>query len=296
MEKLKDIITIFNENIEENDLFKQNKQIEVLIDSLKNIKQDNLNKLSKKEREINPFKIGDLITIQNDKFNDIHYIKDIRFDVPSFPSKIKENVLILETINLSNPSTYFFNSRDNKIPTRNLELSELKVLNHIQNLDYNTIKEFLENNAKYNQIIISRLVFNSSENQFNLNKTNEIVKNNIVLFHELEGIELLKKNPNFNSLQTYSKINDFEIFSMSYRDLYLKLNKALLSNLKPKDYDKKLEEININLLSDLNELSKINEKQIELSNKIFDFTDIHFTNGIGLHKGIIIQEQNLKER
>ena len=83
---------------------------------------------------------------------------------------------------------------------------------------------------------------------------------------------------------------------MSYRDLYLKLNKALLSNLKPKDYDKKLEEININLLSDLNELSKINEKQIELSNKIFDFTDIHFTNGIGLHKGIIIQEQNLIER
>ena len=284
MEKLKDIITIFNENIDENDLFKQNKQIEVLIDSLKNIKQDNLNKLSKKEREINPFKIGDLITIQNDKFHDIHYIKDIRFDAPSFPSKIKENVLILETINLSNPSTYFFNSRDNKIPTRNLELSELKVLNHIQNLDYNTIKEFLENNAKYNQIIISRLVFNSSENQFNLNKTNEIVKNNMVLFHELEGIELLKRNPNSNSLQTYSKINDFEIFSMSYRDLYLKLNKALLSNLKPKDYDKKLEEININLLSDLNELSKINEKQIELSNKIFDLKDI------------IIQEQNLGER
>ncbi len=296
MEKLKDIITIFNENIEENDLFKQNKQIEVLIDSLKNIKQDNLNKLSKKEREINPFKIGDLITIQNDKFHDINYIKDIRFDKPSFPSKVNDNVLIFETINLSNPSTYFFNSRDNKIPTRNLELSELKVLNHIQNLDYNTIKEFLENNAKYNQIIISRLVFNSSENQFNLNKTNEIVKNNIVLFHELEGIELLKRNPNSNSLQTYSKINDFEIFSMSYRDLYLKLNKALLSNLKPKDYDKKLEEININLLSDLNELSKINEKQIELSNKIFDFTDIHFTNGIGLHKGIIIQEQNLIER
>ena len=200
MEKLKDIITTFNENIDENDLFKQNKQIEVLIDSLKNIKQDNLNKLSKKEREINPFKIGDLITIQNDKFNDIHYIKDIRFDVPSFPFKIKENVLIIETINLSNPSTYFFNSRDNKIPTRNLEFSELKILNQIQNLDYNTIKEFFKNNAKYNQIIISRLVFNSSENQFNLNKTNEIIKNNMVLFHKLEGIELLKPNSNFTSL------------------------------------------------------------------------------------------------
>ena len=200
MEKLKDIITIFNENIDENDLFKQNKQIEVLIDSLKNIKQNNLDKLSKKEQEINPFKIGDLITIQNDKFNDIHYIKDIRFDVPSFPSKIKENVLIFETINLSNPSTYFFNSRDNRIPTKNLELSELKVLNHLQNLDYNTFKEFLENNAKYNQIIISRLVFNSSENQFNLNKTNEIIKNNMVLFHKLEGIELLKPNSNFTSL------------------------------------------------------------------------------------------------
>lgn len=274
MEKLKDIITIFNENIDENDLFKQNKQIEVLIDSLKNIKQNNLDKLSKKEQEINPFKIGDLITIQNDKFNDIYYIKDIRFDVPSFPSKRKENVLILETINLSNPSTYFFNSRDNKIPTRNLEFSELKVLNQIQNLDYNTIKEFLENNAKYNQIIISRLVFNSSENQFNLNKTNELVKNNIVLFHELEGIELLKRNPNFNSLQSYGKINDFEIFSMSYRDLYLKLNKSILSNLKPKDYDKKLEEINTKLLSDLNELSKINEKQIELSSIIFKDIDI----------------------
>ena len=29
MEKLKDIITIFNENIDENDLFKQNKKIKV---------------------------------------------------------------------------------------------------------------------------------------------------------------------------------------------------------------------------------------------------------------------------
>ena len=162
----------------------------------------------------------------------------------------------------------------------NLEFSELKVLNHLQNLDYNTIKEFLENNAKYNQIIISRLVFNSSENSFNLSKTNDLVKNNIILFHKLEGIELLKRNPNFNSLQSYGKINDFEIFSMSYRDLYLKLNKSILSNLKPKDYDKKLEEININLLSDLNELSKINEKQIELSNKIFDFTDLFSNMGI----------------
>ena len=130
----------------------------------------------------------------------------------------------------------------------------------------------------------------------------------------------MKPNSNFTSLQTYGKINDFEIFSNSYRDLYLKLNKFLLSNLKPKDYDKKLEEINTNLLSNLNELLKINEKQIELSNKIFDFnniysmnrvglhTDIHFTNGIGLHnnihstngvglhKDIIIQEQNLIER
>ena len=62
------------------------------------------------------------------------------------------------------------------------------------------------------------------------------------------------------------------------------------------------------MLSDLNELLKINEKQIELSNKIFDFTDIystnriglhnniHSTNGVGLHKDIIIQEQNLMER
>lgn len=270
MNNIKDIIKVFNENISKDDLIKQNKQINVLIENLKNIEKENLKILSEQERSKNKFKINDLISINDE----VHYIKDIRFDKPSFPSKVNDNVLIFETINLSNPSTYFFNSRDNKIPTRNLELSELKVLNHIQNLDYNTIKEFLENNAKYNQIIISRLVFNSSENQFNLNKTNEIVKNNIVLFHELEGIELLKRNPNSNSLQTYSKINDFEIFSMSYRDLYLKLNKALLSNLKPKDYDKKLEEIDINLLSDLNELSKINEKQIELSSIIFKDIDI----------------------
>ena len=117
----------------------------------------------------------------------------------------------------------------------------------------------------------------TAEANYTANIIKELCESNFKEFIVLDNdclIELLKRNPNSNSLQTYSKINDFEIFSMSYRDLYLKLNKALLSNLKPKDYDKKLEEININLLSDLNELSKINEKQIELSSIIFKDIDI----------------------
>ena len=71
-------------------------------------------RLAEQDKNIINFKLGDVVKINNE----ILYIKDIRHDKPDFPSKTKENVLVLETINLSNPSTYYFNSRDNRTPSR----------------------------------------------------------------------------------------------------------------------------------------------------------------------------------
>ncbi len=266
MNNIKDIIKVFNENISKDDLIKQNKQINVLIENLKNIEKENLKILSEQERSKNRFKINDLISINDE----VHYIKDIRFDKPSFPSKVNDNVLIFETINLSTSFTYFVNSRDNKIPTRNLDFLDLKGISYLNNINFDVIKDFFKNNAKYNQIIASRIVFNSTENKFSLYNSNELYKQNKAIIHEIEGMDLIKsKNKNSPS---YFQINDFELFSKKYKELYFKINEPFI--LEQKEYKKTIQSLHDSLSKDLEELKIINDKQLELSSIIFKDIDI----------------------
>ncbi len=266
MNNIKDIIKVFNENISKDDLIKQNKQINVLIENLKNIEKENLKILSEQERSKNRFKINDLISINDE----VHYIKDIRFDKPSIPSKVNDNVLIFETINLSTSFTYFINSRDNKIPTRNLDFLDLKGISYLNNINFDVIKDFFKNNAKYNQIIASRIVFNSTENKFSLYNSNELYKQNKAIIHEIEGMDLIKsKNKNSPS---YFQINDFELFSKKYKELYFKINEPFI--LEQKEYKKTIQSLHDSLSKDLEELKIINDKQLELSSIIFKDIDI----------------------
>lgn len=267
------MLEIFKNNLDKIDLVQQNKQINILIDNLKLLESANLVRLAEQDKNIINFKLGDMVKINNE----ILYIKDIRHDKPDFPSKTKENVLVLETINLSNPSTYYFNSRDNRTPSRSLEFSKLKNIEYLNNVDFETIDKFFKNNAKYNQILVSRLIFDTSNNEFNLKNTNDFYKRQKSLFYDMQGVEVL----NNSVVRTYNYINDFDVFSNSYRELYLKIHENDLDSFRQDDlefrtntYDDYLDKINNLLLDDLDKLFEINEIQKELSNKIFNYKEI----------------------
>lgn len=269
------MIELFKENIDKTDLLHQNKQINSLINELKKLEQSNNDLLLESYKNQVNLKAGDIIKIDNNVHDNknLIYIKDLLFEVPSFPSKTKEKVLVLETIDLSNPSTYYFNARDNKIPLKNFEFSKIKNIELVHNIDYDIIKSFFENNAKLNQIIISRSIFDSSKNEFILANTNDYVKKGYTLVHSIDGINLLKNNV----VSIYGKINDIDKFSNSYRELYLKLNNLKLETLREKDiiyktneYDQLLKNINDNLIGDIEKLIEINDIQNNLSEKIFD--------------------------
>lgn len=269
------MIELFKENIDKDNLLQQNKQINTLINELKSLEQSNNDLLLDAYKTQVNIKVGDIIKIDNNVHDnqDLIYVKDLLFEVPSFPSKTKEKVLVLETINLSNPSTYYFNARDNKIPLRNLEFSKIKNIEFINNIDYNIIKSFFENNAKFNQIIISRLIFNSSKNEFILSNTNDYVKKGYTLVYPIEGVNVLENNV----VSIYGGIIDVSKFSNSYRELYLKLNDYKIEAAKEKDmlyqtneYDELLKNINDNLIGDIEKLIEINYLQNNLSEQIFD--------------------------
>lgn len=267
------MLEIFKNNLDKIDLVQQNKQINILIDNLKLLESANLVRLAEQDKNIINFKLGDMVKINNE----ILYIKDIRHGKPDFPSKTKENVLVLETINLSNPSTYYFNSRDNRTPSRSLEFSKLKNIEYLNNVDFETIDKFFKNNAKYNQILVSRLIFDTSNNEFNLKNTNDFYKRQKSLFYDMQGVEVL----NNSVVRTYNYINDFDVFSNSYRELYLKIHENDLDSFRQDDlefrtntYDDYLDKINNLLLDDLDKLFEINEIQKELSNKIFNYKEI----------------------
>ncbi len=205
------MLEIFKNNLDKIDLVQQNKQINILIDNLKLLESANLVRLAEQDKNIINFKLGDMVKINNE----ILYIKDIRHDKPDFPSKTKENVLVLDTINLSNPSTYYFNSRDNRTPSRSLEFSKLKNIEYLNNVDFETIDKFFQNNAKYNQILVSRLIFDTSNNEFNLKNTNDLYKRQKSLVYDIQGIEVLSNSV----VRTYNYINDFDLFSNQYREL-----------------------------------------------------------------------------
>lgn len=267
------MLEIFKNNLDKIDLVQQNKQINILIDNLKLLESANLARLAEQDKNIINFKLGDMVKINNE----ILYIKDIRHDKPDFPSKTKENVLVLDTINLSNPSTYYFNSRDNRTPSRSLEFSKLKNIEYLNNVDFETIDKFFKNNAKYNQILVSRLIFDTSNNEFNLKNTNDLYKRQKSLVYDIQGIEVLSNSV----VRTYNYINDFDLFSNQYRELYLKIHEGDLDSFKQDDlifrtntYDDYLNKTNNLLLDDLDKLFEINEIQKELSNKIFNYKEI----------------------
>lgn len=267
------MLEIFKNNLDKIDLVQQNKQINILIDNLKLLESANLVRLAEQDKNIINFKLGDMVKINNE----ILYIKDIRHDKPDFPSKTKENVLVLDTINLSNPSTYYFNSRDNRTPSRSLEFSKLKNIEYLNNVDFETIDKFFQNNAKYNQILVSRLIFDTSNNEFNLKNTNDLYKRQKSLVYDIQGIEVLSNSV----VRTYNYINDFDLFSNQYRELYLKIHEDDLDSFKQDDltfrtntYDDYLNKTNNLLLDDLDKLFEINEIQKELSNKIFNYKEI----------------------
>lgn len=267
------MLEIFKINLDKIDLVQQNKQINILIDNLKLLESANLVRLAEQDKNIINFKLGDMVKINNE----ILYIKDIRHDKPDFPSKTKENVLVLDTINLSNPSTYYFNSRDNRTPSRSLEFSKLKNIEYLNNVDFETIDKFFQNNAKYNQILVSRLIFDTSNNEFNLKNTNDLYKRQKSLVYDIQGIEVLSNSV----VRTYNYINDFDLFSNQYRELYLKIHEDDLDSFKQDDlifrtntYDDYLNKTNNLLLDDLDKLFEINEIQKELSNKIFNYKEI----------------------
>ncbi len=274
-QKIYNILNVFLENYDENDLKKQNKQINLLIEEINHLEKENSNEIVALNNNENIIKKGMLL-----KIGDILYcLNDFKYEKEK-SLKDKNKVLLMELINLNSPFTYYMSGRNNAIHLSDLKYeknkNKIEVIDSNNNLDL--IKEYVFEKAKFNQIIFSRIHFDSNINVFNLNNTNHFTKRtNKIMFPKIEGIELVKDD----IISSYNKIIDIDLFKESYLNEFLKYNplrkvncfdgdSIYIDSYTKKNYIEDYDNILNNLSNDIEKILEIQNNLDRLENQIFN--------------------------
>ena len=277
--KIKNIFYIFLNNYDELDLSKQNKQINILLEELKNIEQLNLKEIVDLNKSTNTIKVGNLIKIENN----LYCLNNFIYDKENF-SKNKDKILLMELINLDSPFTYYMSGRNQSINFRHLNFeknkNKIEIVNNENNLEL--IKNYVFEKSKFNQIIFSRIHFDTNENMFNLNNTNHFEsKYKKKMFPIINGIEQTTDN----IVSSYNKITNFDLFKEDYKKVFFNYNPlkeinclddepVYIYSYTKDDYNEDLEKSNYNLDMDLDILFNIQKNLNEFEEIIFNQNNI----------------------